>query len=114
MKTSKKPHTAPSHILRPARLKVQTPAESELSALKAERRASAIARAINARVLPPLIVNTSTTRNYSGAELKPYAGRPDAAQALGLPSRSGNRLRYPDGRVTDMTGHVINDARSTS
>ena len=115
MKTTIKPATAPAHVLRPARLKVHTPAESALSALQAERRASAIARAVNARAAPRLITNSShTPSGYSGAELKPYAGRPDTAQAQSLPSRSGNRLRYPDGRITDLAGNPINESWSTS
>lgn len=113
MKTTTKPHTAPAHVLRPAKLKVQTLEESALSALKAERRASAIARAVNARVPARVITNFGAPRNYAGAELKPYTGRPDTAQAQSLPSRSGNRLRYPDGRITDLAGNVLS-SRSTS
>ena len=115
MKTTTKPHTAPAHILRPAMLKVQTPAESALSALKADRRASAIARAANLRATPRLMAFSSYTPDgYDGAELKPYAGRPGTAQVHALPSRMGNRLRYPDGRITDLSGNLIDESRSTT
>lgn len=34
-------------------------------------------------------------------------GRPGALQARQCPSRRGNRLHYPDGRVTDLSGAPI-------
>lgn len=37
--------------------------------------------------------------NYDGAELRLFAGRPGATDALDLPSRIGKRLHYRDGRV---------------
>ena len=37
--------------------------------------------------------------HYDGRELRPYAGRPGATDALALPSRIGKRLHYRDGRV---------------
>ena len=115
MKTTKKPHTAPAHIMRPARLKVQTQAESELSARKAEHRASALARAVNVRATPRLTAFGSyTPKGYNGAELKPYAARPGTEQVHALPSRIGNRLCYPDGRVTDMAGNLLDDTWSKS
>lgn len=40
-----------------------------------------------------------TGKNYNGAELAPYAGRPGANDALALPSRMGQRLHFRDGRV---------------
>ena len=83
--------TAPVHVLRPLVMKAPTP-----------------------EVAPRLISNTRyEPSGYSGAELKPYTGRPDTAQALVLPSRTGNRLRYPDGRVTDLAGNPINESWST-
>lgn len=48
-----------------------------------------------------------TGGDYNGAELRPHIGRPDAAHALVLPSRVGQRLTYRDGRVTDLAGNVI-------
>ena len=43
--------------------------------------------------------------NYQGLELLPCQDRPSAMQAQSLPSRRGNFLRYPDGRLTDMQGN---------
>jgi hypothetical protein len=41
-----------------------------------------------------------TTRGlYTGAELRPYDGRPGAMDAFALPSRMGNRLHYRSGEV---------------
>lgn len=39
---------------------------------------------------------------YDGAELRPYTGRPGANDAMALPSRTFNRLRYRDGRVMEL------------
>lgn len=36
---------------------------------------------------------------YDGAELRPFAARPGATHALGMPSRMGQELRYRDGRI---------------
>lgn len=106
MTTATKSRTAPAHILRPSVMKAPQP-EVALDPLKAKRHAAAIARAASGRVPSPTITNASTTRNYAGTELQPYAGRPDTVQANCLPSRSGTRLRYPDGRVTDLAGNAV-------
>lgn len=47
--------------------------------------------------------------NYQGHELRPFAMRGGAMDAFALPSRFGNELRFPDGRVThvDATNHPI-------
>ena len=113
MKTTTKPHTAPAHVLRPSVTK--TPKLQAAVDLFKHRQADLIARASQGRATPRQISNGNyTPSGYSGAELKPYAGRPDTAQALSLPSRSGNRLRYPDGRITDLAGNPINESWSTS
>ena len=114
MKTTTKPHTAPAHVLRPSVMKAPAP-EVALDALKARRHADLIAKLTQGRATPRLIANsTYVPSGYSGAELKPYAGRPDTSQALALPSRSGNRLRYPDGRITDLAGNLLDDNWSKS
>lgn len=41
---------------------------------------------------------------YTGAELRPFEGRPGANQALALPSRFGNLLHYRDGRIAPVEG----------
>ena len=51
--------------------------------------------------------------HYTGPELKPYIGRPDAMTALALPSRTGDLLRYPDGRITNLADILIDENRST-
>lgn len=42
---------------------------------------------------------------YDGAELRPCQDRPSAMQAQSLPSRRGNFLRWPGGRLTDLQGN---------
>ena len=112
MKTTLKPQTTPAHVLRPSVMKAPR-SEVVLDALKAERHAAAIARAAQGRATPRLIAHSSyVPHGYSGAELKPYIGRPDAQHAQSLPSRTGSRLRHPDGRVTDLAGNPLEDARS--
>lgn len=45
-------------------------------------------------------VNTDILKgHYNGKELRPYEGRPGANDALAIPSRMGNELRYRDGKV---------------
>jgi hypothetical protein len=39
---------------------------------------------------------------YQGLELSPYDGRPGCNQALALPSRMGDELRYRDGTVKEL------------
>lgn len=47
-------------------------------------------------VTPSVTVTNATSRGaYSGAELKPYQGRPGAMDAFRLPSRIGSRLVEP-------------------
>ena len=104
-KTETKTRTAPTHVLRPSVTK--TPMRQAEVDLFRCRQADLIARLNQGRVPSPTITNASTTRNYVGAELQPYAGRPGTAQALMLPSRFGSRLRYPDGRVTDLAGNPL-------
>lgn len=45
------------------------------------------------------------TRAASTADLTPPPPRPGSEQSLHLPSRTGDMLRYRDGRVTDMAGN---------
>lgn len=43
--------------------------------------------------------------NYTATELKPVPGTdPRRMHAYQLPSRSGDRLYWPDGRITDLEG----------
>ena len=47
---------------------------------------------------------------YTGTELDRNPGiTPDRYKAYDLPSRIGNCLHYPDGRVTDMQGQVVGE-----
>jgi hypothetical protein len=112
--TTTKPRTAPAHVLRPSVMK-SPKLEVAIDPNHAKRYAAAIDRASQGRAMPRQITNGNyTPSGYSGAELKPYAGRPGTAQALALPSRSGNRLRYPDGRITDLAGNLLDDTWSPS
>jgi hypothetical protein len=56
--------------------------------------------------------DADNSKYYDGAELKPYIGRPGAQHAQTLPSRTGTRLRYLDGRVTDLAGNPITRSES--
>ena len=49
---------------------------------------------------------------YNGAELRPCQDRPSAMQASALPSRRGNHLRWPDGRLTDLHGAPVQPPES--
>jgi hypothetical protein len=45
-------------------------------------------------------VNASSVGTYDGADLRQIPGLPESRQAwFSMPSRIGNRLHYPDGRV---------------
>ena len=50
---------------------------------------------------------TPPAYNYQGQELRPVQGIPaKRMQAFALPSRMGDRLHYPDGRVLPFPGSV--------
>ena len=71
-------HPTPSHLHRAARGMVQTHGAK------------------------PTATNTwRDTPVYTGAELRPYTGRPGAMDAFGKPSRVGHRLHYRDGTVVE-------------
>jgi hypothetical protein len=108
--TSNKLSSLPTHVLRPNCKAVFVPHEQYTpDSIKAMRHLVQEARKRNAKTH-----SYAAPKGYDGTELKPYVGRPDATDALILPSRTGNRLRYPDGRVTDMAGNPLQDARSKS
>lgn len=44
---------------------------------------------------------------YTGQELRTMPARADSARAFAHPSRVGDRLRWPDGQVTDLNGIAI-------
>lgn len=44
------------------------------------------------------ITNATSRGQYTGAELRHFAGRPGAMDAFALPSRMGDRLVYRSGR----------------
>ena len=46
---------------------------------------------------------------YMGEELRPFEGRRSAMQAHALPSRRGDALRWPDGRITDLHGNAYTE-----
>lgn len=48
---------------------------------------------------PRNMVNSTSRDDYDGAELRPFDSRIGANDALEIPSRFGNELRYRDGRV---------------
>lgn len=60
-------------------------------------------------VLPDPPVRNSTMRGdpYTCPELRTHPRQ--APSAHSLPSRVGQRLHHPDGRVTDLAGHPLKD-----
>lgn len=51
---------------------------------------------------------------YMGEELRPFEGRRSAMQAHALPSRRGDALRWPDGRMTDLCGSAYVEQETTA
>jgi len=51
------------------------------------------------------------TRAASAADLAPPPPRMGSEHALNLPSRTGDMLRYRNGRVTDLQGNTLEPAR---
>ena len=51
---------------------------------------------------PGRLCNTSTSDDYTGAELRPFDGRPGAMDAFDKPSRIGNALTWRDGRAEKL------------
>ncbi len=84
----------------------QYPCRYEYQGLKAQRQMIYAARAQNAG-MPQRITNASQKAGYCGTELGPYTNRPGAMTAHALPSRTGQRLHHPDGRVTDLAGREL-------
>lgn len=59
-------------------------------------------------ITPPItFCNSNTGEHYSGADLLDPPVRVNAAQAFTLPSRVGQRLNHPCGRVTDLLGQPL-------
>lgn len=106
MKTISKPtKTAPAHLARPASKAAFVPHEQYTNdSIKAQRHLVYEARKRNAPTY-----GYAKPEGYDGAELKPYAARPGANDALRWPSRTGNRLHYLDGRITDMAGNPLKE-----
>ncbi|MBB3642580.1 hypothetical protein [Variovorax atrisoli] len=71
--------------------------EAALRAWEAEARRQANIASTGAAVAQPRV--TRFTGTYTGAELRPYDGRPGAMDAFALPSRVGRRLRFRNGVV---------------
>ena len=65
---------------------------------------NAVAAFGRARPASAARITPMSCETYDGAELRPCQDRPSAMQASALPSRRGNHLRWPDGRLTDLYG----------
>lgn len=104
----------------PARTPVADPGRFDFEGLKAQRqriyaeRANQASRAIQPIATPTRITAATSQGTYNGAELRPYSGRPDAMHAHSLPSRTGTRLHWPDGRVTTIASHTAASPKATS
>jgi hypothetical protein len=82
MKTVAK-NALPTHFVRP---------RDEHAKTIARRRQRRAARAQDA---PPLqICNATSSKGYTGQELRPYTGRPGSLDFLACPSRTGASLHY--------------------
>ncbi|MEC5213288.1 hypothetical protein RCH06_001834 [Polaromonas sp. CG_9.5] len=112
MKTTSKPtKTAPAHLARPASKAAFVPhAPYSDAAMKTMR--TLVKDVQDARTGNAKTHSYSAYPHYDGAELKPCVGRLDATHALTLPSRTNNRLHYPDGRITDMAGNSLKETWS--
>ena len=77
------------------------PSPAEIAA-ETLRRARQLGAQRTLRQTQQRISTASARGTYSGAELRPFAGRPGAMDAFALPSRMGNRLHYRDGRVETL------------
>lgn len=61
-----------------------------------------------ARVAPARPAGTAhSPGHYTGAELKPFEGRPNSMVAHALASRMGRTLHWPGGIKTDINGNPI-------
>ncbi|EJE49600.1 hypothetical protein PMI14_05843 [Acidovorax sp. CF316] len=58
-------------------------------------------------------VGTPMVGRYHCPELQAQPGRAQGTQAAALPSRRGNRLYHPCGRVTDLAGLPITTTEPT-
>lgn len=58
-------------------------------------------------------VGTPMRGRYDCPELQAQPGRAQGRQAAALPSRRGNRLYHPCGRVTDLAGLPITTQEPT-
>lgn len=54
------------------------------------------------------LMGSQSARAASAADLEPPPPRPRSLDHSQCPSRMGNELHYPDGRVTDLDGNPIN------
>lgn len=72
-----------------------TAAGTRALALAPRTHGAVVPSPVIARPLPPAQI-------YTGAELRPYEGRPGAMDAFALPSRMGRRLVWRDGRVEGL------------
>ena len=77
------------------------PSPAEIAA-ETLRRARQLGAQRTLRQTQQRISTASARGTYSGAEMRPFAGRPGAMDAFALPSRMGQRLHYRDGRVETL------------
>ncbi len=117
MKTTIKPKPAPRRKVNVNFFSVQeTTEEMDKKRHEALQRVMEINARNRARKPPPelkpIAIREDSSGLYAITKLKCYITRPGAQHAQTLPSRIGNRLRYPDGRVTDLAGNPITRSES--
>lgn len=101
--------TIPAHVMRPARRVPRTPSRTPAGAgdkappTALERRLAALASATD----PAMLTRSPARMRSNMADTDAAPVRPGGEQALTLPSRIGDTLRYRDGRVTDMAGAPV-------
>jgi len=81
---------------------ISTTGREQLNAFDASFRVRMAVGNGAAAVASPRTAHLTTTGYYTGAELRPYDGRPGAMDAFSLPSRMGSRLHYRSGVVAHV------------
>lgn len=94
--------TLPAYLVRPATARLSRPRRPDLAPVAQPEPAPAGHAAIDARADRAALTRSIVRLASSSADLAAPPPRPGSQDALDLPSRFGNQLRYRDGRVVDL------------